>query len=440
MSEIQNSQLSTLNSPLIPPGYKQTEAGVIPEDWEVATVREIASTVKNAIVGGPFGSDLVSNDYVEEGVPVIRGQNMGGKYLAGNFAFVTLTKAISLKANLARPSDLVFTQRGTLGQVSLVPDRLFSCYLVSQSQMKLTVNRKAANPKFFYYIFISSEQQEFVRQNTIQTGVPHINLGILRNIPVQRPPIAEQQAIAEALSDADAFIESLEQLIAKKRHIKQGAMQELLTGKKRLPGFGGEWEVKRLGEIATFFSGGTPSTAVATYYDGGEIPWITSGDLNKSFVREVQGRITKEGLEKSSEKIIDINTLLIALYGATSGVIAISKIWAAINQAVLAIIPRNDNSLFLFYKLGHLKDWIINTYTQGGQPNLSGDIVKSIELALPAVEEQTAIASILSDMDAEIAALEAKLAKARQIKQGMMRELLTGRIRLVNPVKSQSTG
>jgi type I restriction enzyme S subunit len=130
-------------------GYKQTEVGVIPEDWESTNVSGIASSVRNAIVGGPFGSDLVSNDYVDNGVPVIRGQNMGVRWITGGFAFVTNAKANSLEANLARPNDLVFTQRGTLGQVSLVPAQPFDRYLVSQSQMKLTLNRKIADPLFF---------------------------------------------------------------------------------------------------------------------------------------------------------------------------------------------------------------------------------------------------------------------------------------------------
>ena len=220
-------------------GYKQTEVGVIPEGWGSTTVQDLASPARNAIVGGPFGSDLVSTDYVEDGVPVIRGQNMGFRYVSGDFVFVSPTKASSLEANRDRPTDLLFTQRGTLGQVSLVPDQPFDRYLVSQSQMKLSVNRKAAVPLFYFYVFSSSRHQEIIRQNTIQTGVPHINLGILRSFPVQRPPLVEQTAIAGALSDADALIESLEQLIAKKRQVKQGAMQELLTGKKRLPGFGG---------------------------------------------------------------------------------------------------------------------------------------------------------------------------------------------------------
>jgi type I restriction enzyme S subunit len=216
-------------------GYKQTEVGVIPEEWESTSVLGIASSSRNAIVGGPFGSDLVSNDYVDDGVPVIRGQNMGNRWVSGSFAFVSPTKAASLEANLAHPGDIVITQRGTLGQVSLVPDAPYPRYLISQSQMKLSVNREMADPLFFYYLFTGEQQQEYIRQNTIQTGVPHTNLGILRKIPVPRPPLPEQRAIAEALSDADALIGALDRLIAKKRDLKQAAMQQLLTGQKRLP-------------------------------------------------------------------------------------------------------------------------------------------------------------------------------------------------------------
>ena len=117
--------------------------------WPRSTVRGIASSADNAIVGGPFGSDLVSNDYVQVGVPVIRGQNMGAKWVSGNFVFVSQAKAKALDANLARPGDLVFTQRGTLGQVSLVPDGPFELYVISQSQMKVTLNSSIANPLFF---------------------------------------------------------------------------------------------------------------------------------------------------------------------------------------------------------------------------------------------------------------------------------------------------
>lgn len=171
-------------------------------------IQDVASPARNALVGGPFGSDLVSKDYVPTGVPVIRGTNMGhGRWVTGEFAFVTPAKADSLAANCAKPGDLVFTQRGTLGQVALVPSNGSDRYLISQSQMKLTVDETKANALFLYYVFISSEQQEYIRQNAIQTGVPHTNLGILRNTPISLPPIAEQKRIAEVLGALDDKIE-----------------------------------------------------------------------------------------------------------------------------------------------------------------------------------------------------------------------------------------
>jgi type I restriction enzyme S subunit len=138
-------------------------------DWKEVTVSEIAASSRNALVGGPFGSNLTSRDYVPNGVPVIRGQNMGGRWISGDFAFVTPKKAASLEANLARPNDIIFTQRGTLGQVSIVPSAPYDFYLVSQSQMKLTVNPSIADPCFFYYLFTTPEQQEYIRLNAIQT-------------------------------------------------------------------------------------------------------------------------------------------------------------------------------------------------------------------------------------------------------------------------------
>jgi len=176
-------------------------------EWDVKKVTDIASKIRNAVVGGPFGSNLVARDYVETGVPVIRGQNMTGRWIGGNFAYVTQEKARSLEANLARPGDIVFTQRGTLGQVALVPEKPFERYLVSQSQMKLTVNRDNAEPLFFYYQFLSPAQQEYIGQQAIQVGVPHTNLGILRETPVIVPPVIEQRAIAHILGTLDDKVE-----------------------------------------------------------------------------------------------------------------------------------------------------------------------------------------------------------------------------------------
>ncbi len=172
------------------------------------TVGDVAAPSRNALVGGPFGSDLASKDYVPNGVPVIRGTNMGhGRWVDGEFAFVTPKKAESLSSNCAKPGDIIFTQRGTLGQVALVPEGGADRYLISQSQMKLTVDAEKADALFLYYVFTSAEQQDYIRQNAIQTGVPHTNLGILRNTPLKLPRLAEQKAIAAVLGALDDKIE-----------------------------------------------------------------------------------------------------------------------------------------------------------------------------------------------------------------------------------------
>lgn len=183
--------------------------------WFKLPFGKLAANSPNSIVGGPFGSNLVSSDYTESGVPVIRGQNMGsGRWVSGNFAFVSEEKAESLRANLARPGDVVFTQRGTLGQVALVPDAPWNHYVVSQSQMKATVNRDLADPIFIYYYFTNPVEQQYIAINAIQTGVPHSNLGQLRAHPMCIPSVTEQRTIAGVLSALDDKIEQ-------NRHIAQ---------------------------------------------------------------------------------------------------------------------------------------------------------------------------------------------------------------------------
>jgi len=177
------------------------------DSWKEVPFGKLAAPIRNAIVGGPFGSNLVSSDYVELGVPVIRGQNMAGRWVGGDFVFVNEAKAASLSGNLARPGDLVFTQRGTLGQVAIVPNGGHDRYLVSQSQMKATVDPAQADVNFLYYFFSSKAQQEWIRSNGIQTGVPHTNLGILKKHPVLLPPLPEQRAIATVLRALDDKIE-----------------------------------------------------------------------------------------------------------------------------------------------------------------------------------------------------------------------------------------
>jgi type I restriction enzyme S subunit len=408
------------------PGYKQTEVGVIPEEWESATVDSVAAPVRNAIVGGPFGSDLVSQDYVDDGVPVIRGQNLGSRWIEGPFAFVTPKKADSLAANLARPGDVVFTQRGTLGQVSLVPERPYGRYLVSQSQMKVTLDRDLVDAEFFHWLFSGEFQQHQIRENTIQTGVPHINLGILRRVLIPRPPLPEQRAIARALGDVDALLGALTQLIAKKRDLKEAAMQQLLTGQTRLPGFSGEWEVKRLGEISEIAMGRTPRRFNSAYWGRGH-KWLSIADLQSKVVVESSEEITK--LAASEMTIVPKGTLLMS-FKLSIGRVCFAGCDLFTNEAICSFLKLRADAEYLYYALGR------TDFSRYGKQAVKGytlnkESLKLVEVRLPGLPEQTAIAAVLSDMDAELAGLEQRLAKTRAIKQGMMQELLTGRTRLV---------
>ena len=167
------------------------------------------------------------------------------------------------------------------------------------------------------------------------------------------PTKAEQEAIAEALSDADALIASLEQLIAKKRLIKQGAMQELLTGKRRLPGFSDDWEEKRVGEFTTSKAGGTPSTLVSSYWNG-PIRWMSSGELNFKQVYDVVGRMTELGLKESSTHMLPPSCVLIGLagQGKTRGTVAVNHVELCTNQSIAAIFPRRaPRPIYLYYNL-----------------------------------------------------------------------------------------
>ena len=403
---------------------EQSSVGVFPENWRSVTVAEVAARKPNAIVGGPFGSDLVSNDYVPLGVPVIRGQNMTAHFVSGEFAFVSLEKAKRLAANTAVPGDIVFTQRGTLGQVALVPKGVFKFYVISQSQMKLSPDPQNFDPTYILQYFVSYVGQRMILESAIQTGVPHTNLGILRAYRLPAPPIEEQRAIAEALSDADALIESLEQLLAKKRHIKQGAMQELLTGTQRLPGFSGEWEVKTLSE-GVKLSSGLHVLARNCNTEGDGVAYITGpADFPNGAIQHTKFT-TKPGT------VCCANDILVTVKGSGAGMLVLADAEYCISRQLMAIRVLSWNTAYVFFSLV-ADSSLLSAASTGLIPGLSrGDILNKLILLPPTREEQTAIAAVLSDMDTEIAALEAKLTKARAVKQGMMQELLTGRIRLI---------
>lgn len=408
----------------VKPGYKQTEVGVIPENWDVKLIEEIAS-----IGSGTTPSRSAEERYYKNGtIYWVKTTDLTNSDISVTEEFVTKVALDETSLKVYPIGTVLIAMYGGFNQIGRT-GLLRVPAAVNQAITAIQMNPKSLIPEYLLNV-LNYRVNYWKTVASSSRKDPNITSYDIKKFPLTFPDRKEQQAIASVLSDVDALIASLDQLIAKKRDIKQATMQQLLTGKTRLPGFNGQWKVKNLGARCEFYSGGTPNTSNPLFY-GGNISWITSGDLNKGKIKEGEGRITKLGFENSSAKMVKKGTLLLALYGATAGITAITEIEAAINQAVLAIIPQKDHSEFLFQKLTLLKDWLIKTYTQGGQPNLSGQIVKSVELLLPPFAEQAAIATVLSDMDAEIVALEQKREKTRTLKQGMMQELLTGKTRLL---------
>lgn len=288
-------------------------------------------------------------------------------------------------------------------------------------------------PEYCKYCFST----EAVR-NAIITGCTYTTRALtngkqLSAIELPVPPKPEQKAIAEALSDIDTLIANLEKLIAKKKAIKQGVMQELMTGKRRLPGFDGEWSVCALEELCDMFSGGTPNSRVGSYY-GGDIPWVSISDISVSgkYLKNTEKSLTKDGLENSSARLYPANTLLFAMY-ASIGKCCIANRSVSSSQAILGKYNfRNATCEFLYYYLSFNQKKFVEMGQTGTQSNLSKKIVQKIPVFLPELNEQTAIVSILSDMDDELNILEENLKKYQLIKFGMMSELLTGHIRLID--------
>ncbi len=334
--------------------------------------------------------------------------------------------------------DVLFNRTNTIdlvGKTSIYEDEqpaIFAGYLI-----RINVIQEILDSRFLNYVLNAEFSRKFsVQVLSVAVGQANINGQKLKSYPIPLPPKKEEQlAIADALSDADALIESLEQLLAKKRQIKQGAMQELLTGNRRLPGFSKKWELRRLDALASILSGGTPSTTQPEYW-GGDVPWCTPTDITAldgcKYLSETSRTITCEGLKASSAEVIPVRSVVMTSR-ATIGECAINAVPVTTNQGFKSFVPFADVEVeFLYYLLLIQTQAFISlcggsTFLEIGKTQLA-----AFEVGWPATkEEQTAIAAILSDMDAELDALKVKLTKARQIKQGMMQELLTGRIRLV---------
>jgi type I restriction enzyme S subunit len=409
-------------------GYKQTELGMIPKDWELQHLGECLKSPPDYGINAasvPFDSrhpaylritDITEDGRFSESTRCSVAHPASAQYLLneGDLVFARTGASVG-KSYLYNPKDGALVFAGFLIRVHPDPDKLVPLYL---------------------WLFVQTRPfWNWVRTNSVRSGQPGINGREYASLPIPIPPTkTEQEMIAKALGDTNALIESLEMLIAKKCDLKQAAMQQLLTGRKRLPGFNAKWESKKIGDFTDCTSGGTPSTEVPFYWGGG-IRWMSSGELNLKIVREVEGRITEFGLKNSSAKMIPERCVLVGLagQGKTRGTVAMNMVPLCTNQSIAAILPNHEFvSEYLYYNLDSRYDELRSLSTgDGGRGGLNLAIIKSISIPFPKVDEQAAISSVLSDMDTEIVAIESRRDKTRALKEGMMQELLTGKTRLL---------
>lgn len=299
-------------------------------------------------------------------------------------------------------------------------------FICSTGFAVLTAKERTSN-RYIYQLLFSKEIEMQIKNMLVGSNYPAINSSDIASLKIYLPPLPEQEKIAEILGTWDEAIEKLSSLIEQKKLFKKGLMQKLLTGKVRLPGFTQPWKEVKLGNFCRTFSGGTPSVNNASFYDG-NIPFIRSGEIHLTSTALF---ISESGLTNSAAKLVEKGDILFALYGATSGEVDISKINGAINQAILCIKPLSLNKYFLKDILEYKKQNILNKYLQGGQGNLSAEIIKSLKIYIPSdISEQQAIANVLSTADDEINLLNQKLEALKEQKKGLMQQLLTGQIRV----------
>jgi type I restriction enzyme S subunit len=390
------------------PGYKQTEVGVIPEDWEVKTFVELFA-FRNGVNADKdsYGQGIRFINVLEP----ITYSHLYGPEITGQ---VTLPEPVAASYTVRR-GDVLFNRTSeTQEEVGLAATYLGADRVVFGGfVIRGRPTDQSLDPTYSGYAL----RAPFIRSQIIAMGQGAIRANIgqqnLSLVIAPVPPLAEQEAIAEALSDADALIEALEQLLEKKRQLKQGAMQELLTGKRRLPGFRGEWEVKQLGDVCQIATG---KKDVDEGNPDGQFPFFTCSRSHTY----------------SGSYSFDMEAILIAGNGDVGNLHYYKGKFEAY-QRTYVLSAFSTNVSYLWQELSaYLADSLGLGKIGSSIPYIKKENLLSFQFHSPRDEvEQTAIATVLSDMDSDSSALEAKLAKARHLKQGMMQELLTGRIRLI---------
>jgi type I restriction enzyme S subunit len=398
--------------------------------WAVTRLRDLL--VQDATYG-----IVKAGNFVRSGVPMLRGGDIKNGRIGRDMPHVSQAKSDEFKRTILKENDVVIALVGYPGEAAVVSADLAGSN-ISRAVGLLRPSQKLL--PHFLCCFLNSEEgrAEFLRPSAGSAQLV-VNLRDLNNLAIPLPPHAEQRAIAEALSDADSLIESLEALIEKKRAIQQGAMQELLSGQRRLEGFAGEWSNPSLGDFFTFknglnkeksaFGAGTP---IINYMDVFVLPHIRSN--------HVRGRVTLSSAERENFSVRKGDVFFTRTSETVEEIGLAAVLIDEINDAVFSGFvlrarptSKSLDNLFTGFALRseRVRRQIVATASYTTRALTNGRLLSAVTLATPPYDEQVAIGETLSVMDAEIGELESKLTKARQIKQGMMQELLTGMVRLV---------
>lgn len=403
------------------PAYTLTEVGVIPEDWRVCTLGEIC-TLENGDRSTNYPSP---GSFVLSGIPFVNAGHIAeGKIDSGRMNYITPESYNRLGCGKIRAGDILFCLRGSLGKFGLVHDD-FGDGAIASSLVIVRPKDAEVTPEFLVHYFGSPLCALMIEKWSGGAAQPNLGAQDLARFSIPLPPThAEQHAIAAALSQADTLLDGLELLLAKKRDLKRAATQQLLTGRTRLPGFHGKWTAKRLSSVMRFQMGFPFSSAF--------------------FNENTQGvRVVRNRDLKSDDQVIHYLGDYEPPFLVSNGDVLVgmdgdflpcrwSKGSALLNQRVGRIVPLATlNPLFAYYFLFEPLKEIEATTSSTTVKHLSQSDIENIEKPLPQIDEQAAIAGVLSDMDAEVSALETRRDKTHALKQAMMQELITGKTRLV---------
>lgn len=399
-----------------------------PTDWPISTVGEQFHII--------LGKMLDAEKNVGTYKPYLGNRSVQWGHIdVSDLDMIKLTDGDIRKYRLQN-GDLLVCEGGDIGRAAIWENQLDECYF--QKALHRLRPRSGYSSVLMRYLLEYYAKSGFLVNFATQTSIAHLPKDKFVTVPLPNAPLHEQQAIAAALSDADGVVAGLERVIAKKRLIKQGTMQDLLTARRRLPGFSGEWELKRLSSVSTFITKGATPTTYGFNWEAHGILFLRSEcvsarglDLSQSmFISEEAHRATKRSEVTGGD-------ILITITGNVGRIVRLPSDFgqANINQHIarIRITQIGADPDFVFHQLSrpeYLKHF--NAIVTGqAYPQISLQQVREAEVQFPEMREQQAIATVLSDMDAEIQTLESRLTKARAIKEGMMQNLLTGRVRLV---------